>query len=139
MNKEKNAGTDPDEVAQNEFTSYLQKAMSREREQFKRRQNRCFPAPPDEIENSQIFHGLYGTINGTAAETDPESCEEFMSSIENPKLFRELNRLRPEERQLLFYRLICQLPYKEICLLEGICAKEVETRFDTLLRKIRRH
>ena len=61
-----------------------------------------------------------------------------MCSIENPKLDYMLSQLSREDQELLFYRIFHHLSYKEIAIRNSREAKEVETRYDTIIRKLRR-
>ena len=142
MQFQRNDGTSADDIVRNQFIAYAGTAFFREMIRYAAHRKQYITeinAEPDDIERllqSQSYQKDYSAAE--AAGFSPQSWEEVMDSIENPKLDRILSQLTPEEQELMFYRLFHHLSYKDIAIRKRKCAKEVQTRYDTTIRKLRR-
>lgn len=139
---ERNDGTSEDDVQQNTFISYITKAFYRNQVRYTAQQEKYQAETmfdPDELDVLLLQQMLErGESAAERAGFSPMTWGEIMDSIENPKLDRILCQLTSEEQELLFYRLFHRLSYKDIALRNQKCAREVQIRYDTIIRKLRR-
>lgn len=142
MKFERNEGKEYADIKRNEFIKYVDTAFRNVWLKQLAKRKKSFSEvslDPDEFDYILSQRAVdFDMLADEAAGFSPTSWDEVMNSIENPKLDQILSQLTPEEQELLFYRLFHRLSYKEIGLRKRKCAKEVETRYDTILRKMRR-
>ena len=142
MTFEKNEGIEYDDVKRNEFIAYIERAFKNVRLKYiAERKKHVTETMLDPNELTRLLDLQALDLDRMAAQSagfSPASWDEIISTIENPKLDRILSQLTSDEQELLFYRLFHRLSYKEIGLRKCKCAKDVETRYDTVLRKLRR-
>lgn len=124
--------------AQYLFTRYLLTSLQRNQYRYTKKehevQNHYIQLSVEEWEH----HEPQDLTADPAQRTHTPDWASVMDTVADARLYRALNRLTPEETRLLYYRVVCELPPRDVELRMKDTFDSPAARYANILRKLRR-
>ena len=126
-----NNGQSYDEILQNRFTSYVERALSRKRMQFYTRymMQQIHEVPLEEADTSEEL----------ASAEEMISDDFYPEMFENIKLLKALKMISPEDMMIIKLHVLYGLSYESIANSMGVSWSAVSSRCNRAIHKIRKY
>ena len=126
-----NNGQSYDEILQNRFTAYVERALSRKRMRFYTRymMQQIHEVPLEEADNNEELASAEEII----------SDDFYPEMFENIKLLKALKMISPEDMMIIKLHVLYGLSYESIANSMGVSWSAVSSRYNRAIQKIRKY